>query len=365
VVVKVLRPEMSRGRDAVARFNLEARAASQLSHPNIVTVYNYSVTDDGTLFLVMEHLEGRSLQSLLAAEAPLAPQRAVAIARQIAAALAEAHRHGVVHRDLKPSNVMVVRRAGTDEMVKVLDFGVAKMEGVDLTATGLLCGTPPYMSPEQFRETELDGRCDLYSLGVVLFEMLTGRLPFVAQSPVGYMQKHFNAPVPRPSEVADRLGLPDALEALVLRTLAKEPGDRPPSGEAMMAELDRAMEPPEVPPVALVASAVLEAKPPPRIRTPLPRVRARMVPGARAAGSAAMRRAWDRAVGIMVACAVWFWSRTGARLRRKRQPAWSRALETVTQQLGLRRRRSLRQRLRRLKSSLGLGSSRWRRWFRP
>ena len=174
-VIKVLSRAGAARRDSAARFLLEAKAVSRLKHPNIVTVYNAGELEGGTMYLAMEHVEGRSLHEVIRSEAPFAPARAVAIAAQIADALAEAHRRGVIHRDLKPSNVMLVKREGRDELVKLLDFGIAKLDGVDLTSTGMACGTPAYMSPEQFNGQKLDGRTDLYSLGVVLFEMLVGK----------------------------------------------------------------------------------------------------------------------------------------------------------------------------------------------
>jgi serine/threonine-protein kinase len=161
----------------------------------------------------------------------LSPARAVHIARQICEALGEAHARGVVHRDLKPSNVMLVTRGRDDEFVKVLDFGIAKVRGVALTHSGMVFGTPEYMSPEQLRGRELDGRADLYALGVVLFEMLTGRLPFEGESPEQQMTAHLEKLPPSPSEAAPDLELPRELDALVARLLAKDPAARPATAE--------------------------------------------------------------------------------------------------------------------------------------
>jgi serine/threonine-protein kinase len=259
-VIKVLHPEL-RDPTWAARFEVEARAASQLNHPHIVTIYNYGAMEDGTLFLAMEHLDGPTLEQVLAKNKQLAPARAVAIAQQIARALAEAHRHGVVHRDVKPSNVMLVSRAGEQDFVKVLDFGVAKVERPDGTQTGLFCGTPQYASPEQLRGQKLDGRSDLYSLGILTFEMLTGKLPFSASNAVGWAYKHMDEPPPRFRDISRAArNLPQPLESVLHRALAKTPQDRPPSGDAFAEELGRAFASP--PPVV--------AAPP----TPVPPARA-------------------------------------------------------------------------------------------
>jgi serine/threonine-protein kinase len=249
-VIKVLHPEL-RDPTWAARFEVEARAASQLNHPHIVTIYNYGAMEDGTLFLAMEHLDGPTLEQVLAKNKQLAPARAVAIAQQIARALAEAHRHGVVHRDVKPSNVMLVSRAGENDFVKVLDFGVAKVERPNGTQTGLFCGTPQYASPEQLRGQKLDGRSDLYSLGILTFEMLTGKLPFSASNAVGWAYKHMDEPPPRFRDVSRAArNLPEPLEAALHRVLAKNPQDRPPSGDVFAEELGRAFASP--PPVVAV-----------------------------------------------------------------------------------------------------------------
>jgi serine/threonine-protein kinase len=235
-VVKLLHPSLSGNAEVAARFNLEARAAAALNHPHIVTVYNYGALPDGGLFLAMEHLEGRSLERAIEESARLSPARAVHVARQICEALAEAHARGVVHRVLMPSNVMLVTRGRDDEFVKVLDFGIAKVRGVALTRSGTLFGTPEYMSPEQLRGRALDGRSDLYALGVVLFEMLTGRLPFDCATSEAFMAAHLEMLPPSLSAAAPDLDVPPELEALVARALAKDAAARPASAEEM-AEL--------------------------------------------------------------------------------------------------------------------------------
>jgi tRNA A-37 threonylcarbamoyl transferase component Bud32 len=230
-VVKLLQPRLAGDPEIAARFNLEARAAAALNHPHIVTVYNYGA-DDGALVLAMEHLEGRDLERRLAAEGPLLPARAVHVARQICDALAEAHRRGVVHRDLKPSNVMLVTRGRDADFVKVLDFGIAKVEGVTITGGGTVFGTPEYMSPEQLRAEPLDGRSDLYALGVLLFEIIAGRLPFSGATPEAQMQAHLQQLPPSLLEAAPQAGVSPALAALVAQLMAKDRAARPADADA-------------------------------------------------------------------------------------------------------------------------------------
>ncbi|MCA1665252.1 MAG: serine/threonine protein kinase, partial [Myxococcales bacterium] len=240
-VVKLLHPSLSRDPQVAARFNLEARAAAALNHPHIVTVYNYGALDDGVLFLAMEHLEGRNLERSIEESGRLSARRAVHVAVQICEALGEAHARGVVHRDLKPSNVMLVTRGRDDEFVKVLDFGIAKVRGVALSDSGTVFGTPEYMSPEQLRGRALDGRSDLYALGVVLFEMLTGRLPFACDTPEQWMTAHLERTPPTVSESAPDAELPRELEALVARLLAKDPATRPATAEELAERLAAAV----------------------------------------------------------------------------------------------------------------------------
>jgi serine/threonine-protein kinase len=263
-VVKLLHPALSRDTQVAARFNLEARAAAALNHPHIVTVYNYGALDDGVLFLAMEHLDGRDLERTIEESERLSPARAVHIARQICDALAEAHARGVVHRDLKPSNVMLVTRGRDDEFVKVLDFGIAKVKGVALTHSGMVFGTPEYMSPEQLRGRELDGRADLYALGVVLFEMLSGQLPFDGETPEQIMTAQLEKLPPSLSEAAPDAEVPRELEALVARLLAKDPEARPSSAEELSELLAAALG--DAPATAVGGK---KSDPPGRSRTPV------------------------------------------------------------------------------------------------
>jgi serine/threonine-protein kinase len=224
-VIKVLHPQLASAQGMAERFQHEARAASQLNHPHIVIIYNYGAMADGTLFLAMEHLDGPTLAHVLSRGGALPIERAVRIAGEIAQALGEAHRHGVVHRDLKPQNVMLVERGTQREFVKVLDFGIAKVQGVDLTKGSMLAGTPRYMSPEQLRGKAVDGRADLYALGIVLFEMLAGKTPFESDSIVGFAKQHIDETPPTVSSVARRK-IPAPLEEIVRRLLLKKPDER-------------------------------------------------------------------------------------------------------------------------------------------
>jgi serine/threonine-protein kinase len=204
---------------------------------------------DGTLFMAMEFIDGESLEERIR-KGPMPLQRAAAVVDGIADALGEAHRRGVIHRDVKPSNVMLASRVKNGDFVKVLDFGVARLEGTEVTTTGMVCGTPKYMSPEQLRGEKIDGRADLYSLGVVLYELVTGRPPFSAENAMGYVYQHASVKPPRPSEVAPKAKIPPSLDAFLERALAKLPRDRPATAEIFRDELKRAVEPLTPPAIA-------------------------------------------------------------------------------------------------------------------
>jgi serine/threonine protein kinase len=231
-VVKLMHAELSANPLAVSRFKREARAVARLNHPNIVQIYIFGETDDHALYLAMEHVDGKSLGELLAQGTRLAQPRALRIVDQICSALSEAHAASVVHRDLKPDNVMLTDRLGNPDYVKVLDFGIAKLlgdtpqDGGEMTREGHIAGTPRYMSPEQARGQALDARSDIYSLGVMLYEMLTGAHPFQATTAVDFLVKHVSEAPPRPSERFTDLVLLPRVEALVLRCLAKSPAER-------------------------------------------------------------------------------------------------------------------------------------------
>src|SRR6476661_9077923 len=231
VAVKVLSPAFAESPDFVERFRREALTAAALSHPNIAQVYDYGV-DGASHFIVMEYAEGWDLAHLIRQHGRLTPSDAVRVAEQVCAALAVAHRAGVVHRDVKPGNV-IVRPDGT---VKVTNFGIARALGqASLTDTGTVMGTAAYVAPEQARGEATTPSSDLYSLGILLFQMLTGAVPFEGDTPVAVAIRHLDEPVPLPSSrVAD---LPANLDEVVVRATAKSPADRYADADAMAAAL--------------------------------------------------------------------------------------------------------------------------------
>jgi serine/threonine-protein kinase len=244
VAVKVLRGELSSDAEAVARFHREARSASKLDHDHCIRVTDFGQSDDGLLFLVMELLDGTSLGQVVR-RGPVPAARAAAIARAIAEALDHAHEHGIIHRDLKPDNVFLARRPRGRELVKVLDFGLAKLvhdgslnPAASITRDGTVFGTPEYMAPEQAEGEKLDGRTDLYALGVILYQLVCGDVPFRATNFVALLTKQVGEkPVP-PRERRPDLPIVEGLEAVILKCLAKRPDDRFASAQALAEALE-------------------------------------------------------------------------------------------------------------------------------
>jgi len=234
VALKILYPELSADPLFVERFRREAQAAANLSHPNIVPVFDWGA-DAGTYFIVMELIEGTSLDEVLRATRVLSPARAVNIATQVAAALGYAHRSGVVHRDVKPGNILIT----SDNQVKVTDFGIAQAVSSEdqLVVEGSVMGTATYFSPEQAEGAVVDGRSDVYSLGVVLFQMVCGRPPFIGDTPVEVSSQHVNSVVPSPTTF--KPDVPNDLDAIIMHALAKSPGQRYQSADEFRADLLR------------------------------------------------------------------------------------------------------------------------------
>jgi eukaryotic-like serine/threonine-protein kinase len=237
VAIKVLHPDRMADPHAVERFRREAQTASRLKHPNVVKVYDFGVSMEGLSYLVMELAEGESLRSLVERHGKLTETAAAEIIRQVCAALDEMRLQGIVHRDIKPENILVQKIPGGLH-VKVLDFGIAALRDVKagrLTQTGAVVGTPHYMSPEQCLGEELDGRSDIYSLGIVLFEMLTGVVPFDSPTTTAIFIKHVNDPPPPPRILNPKIS--PAVESVVLRALEKRRGARPQTAGEMAREL--------------------------------------------------------------------------------------------------------------------------------
>ena len=241
VAVKLIKADLVTSPDMVRRFQREARAATSLNHPNIVAVYDLGQTDDGTLYIAMELVDGSSLKDVIRETGRVDAPRIVDILRQVASALSLAHRHHIIHRDLKPQNVMLTREADGREIAKLLDFGIAKTfddKATQLTQTGLAIGTPQYMSPEQAMGREVDGRSDLYSLGVMLYEMLIGEVPFSDPSTPAILVKHMTELPPPPSRRRPDLQVPAHLETIALKCLEKEPGRRYQTADELIAALE-------------------------------------------------------------------------------------------------------------------------------
>jgi hypothetical protein len=245
VAVKIIHPHLVGEENAAARFITEARAASRLNHPNSVGIIDFGKSPDGQLYLVMEFLRGRDLARVTYDDGPLAFRRVVDVLRQTLAALAEAHSQNIIHRDLKPENIILEPMRSGGDFVKVVDFGLAKMRETQqrgITSPGIVCGTPEYMSPEQARGDDLDARSDLYAVGVIMYQLLTGRLPFEAESPTQVVLAHLTQPPKDPREVAPERQIPAQLAALVLKALAKDAKNRHQDADEFAAALGQAIE---------------------------------------------------------------------------------------------------------------------------
>ena len=295
VALKVVRRDLSEGTRAAERFLREMSATSLIEHPHTVRVYDFGRCEHGELFLAMELLDGTTLRQALAAEGAMDPARVVHIGMQSAKALGAAHAKGIVHRDIKPDNIMLTQPYGESDYVKVLDFGLAHFAeaepgaGQPLTKTGLLLGTPDYMSPEQAEDRELDARSDLYSLGVVLYQLVTNTVPFTATTPIKVLYKHLHE-APRPPSTLAPGPVPSSLELLILKLLSKDPSQRPQTAEAVIDAFGRVARelridgrydtiPEHEPPTVLlggmaeqVAEAAAKALASPPVQTPEPPV---------------------------------------------------------------------------------------------
>ncbi|MDP6944911.1 MAG: serine/threonine-protein kinase, partial [Myxococcota bacterium] len=248
VALKLLRPALCQDLKAVGRFQQEARAVAGLQHPHIVALYDFGRTESGVLYLVTEFIDGGSLRDLIGEEAPLPADRVIDIGAQIADGLVEAHSRGVIHRDLKPDNILLPTVGRQANFAKILDFGIAKVSSnraseMTLTGTGMAVGTPQYIAPEQASAQEVSHQTDFYALGVMLYEMLTGKLPLEAESPTELMIAHVHTEPTWPSLNGQRLEGP--LVDIIMQCLEKKKEARPVSGSALADLLEAAREAPD------------------------------------------------------------------------------------------------------------------------
>lgn len=247
VAIKILHPKLAARKDLTSRFRREARAMSQLTHPNTAKVFMYGeLEESGSLYIVMEYLEGKNLNQVLRRGGAMKPDRAIPILVAVCGALQEAHAMGIVHRDLKPENIFLCQQGGLVDYPKVLDFGLAKVTerqmqpgSIILTQEGMVFGTPEFMSPEQAQGKTLDARSDIYSLAIILYEALTGKLPFRAKTPMEYIQLHANAEPIALNQRVEGKRFARGLEQAMAKAIQKDPADRYQSA----TEFAKALEP--------------------------------------------------------------------------------------------------------------------------
>jgi len=304
LAIKVLHRELTTMAEVVARFEREAMAAANIDHPNVAAATDFGKLPDGAVFLVLEYVQGKSLRDEIAG-GPIAAERALHITRQIASGLASAHALDIVHRDLKPENVMLVEKGGDPDFVKVLDFGIAKVPigevphstqtpaHTPITKAGMVFGTPEYMAPEQALGQTVDGRADLYALGVILYEMLSGSRPFSSQSQVGILGQQLSKSPPKISDRAPGIIVPPAVEAVAMKLLQREATERYGTATEVVDVINRLLAPipghgiyrftlpegspssfppPDEPRLALRDAITVSTKPKPAAPTPMPRV---------------------------------------------------------------------------------------------
>ncbi len=246
VAIKMLQAQLISDSMSVKRFQQESKSASRISHPNVITVYDFGISPNGQPFIVMDYLQGISLADLIKNEGQIGVERSIKILAQACDALDHAHKMGVIHRDVKPTNFVLINYDEEKDFVKVVDFGVAKLmnagpEGQRLTQAGEVCGSPVYMSPEQCTGAELDQRSDIYSMGIVVYETLTGKLPILGKTMVDTMSKHISEMPPTFTQARPDLYIPERLEQVVFKALAKDPNDRHQTMDELRIDLENAI----------------------------------------------------------------------------------------------------------------------------
>jgi len=246
VAIKILHAQLVSDSMSVKRFQQESKAASRLRHPHVITTFDFGISPTGQPYIVMDFLDGEPLSEVIKRDGNVPVERGIRILSQTCDALDHAHKQGVIHRDLKPSNIVLCKFDGQTDFVRVVDFGVAKLiggnqEGQRLTQAGEVCGSPVYMSPEQCIGADLDRRSDIYSMGIVIYETLTGRLPIIGKTMVDTMTRHISEIPPRFNAVRPDLYIPERLESVVFKALAKDPAHRHQSMEELMTDLKYAI----------------------------------------------------------------------------------------------------------------------------